>query len=364
MFLKRRVKKTSCFHYPACRVYGSGCQLWLYAPAAVLYSASGCIERLEATKLKKTIWMAEKGKQVGSELPESRAGVELEADGGATTERMEQMRRNAKGLNQLAQLTHSPVDGVRNILAIPPLKIAYARHSGKVGGLQLERAYFFKTLCSHFFPNESSSEWWFPNVFLPRQCIPRLRRRNLLRMYYRSKMSSQALSDYTFVLFMRDPCSRAVSSYLWGLPSFGRTAQSRSTLTLDQFVHNPELIERRGRKHPRWHWQTQIQGILQSNLPRIDVVGCVHTLNSDINALIEELNRRPGVYNGTLAALPKVGSSSSSSDDPAGAPINAARNNTAKEELLWKMQNTSLCSEGVCNGFFSLDCKLSPCWER
>ena len=283
----------------------------------------------------------------------------------ASNPRLQQMRMNAQSLSQLSQLTHSPARGVRNTLLVPPLKLAYVRHSGKVGGLELERAYFFKTLCSHFFPNEAHKEWWFPDVFLPHGCLARLHRRNLLRTHYRSDLRSSALSDYTFVLFMRDPCSRAVSSFLWGLPSFGRTARAQSALSLEEFVHNPKLIEHRGRPHPSWHWQSQLEGIVYSNLPRIDLVGCVHSLSVDFNTVIEHLNSRQEVRNGTLMKLPTLLSSESGSKSTGGdrRPTNAARNGTAKGELLRRMHTTSLCPNDVCHGYYSLDCKLSPCWE-
>lgn len=232
-------------------------------------------------------------------------------------------------------------------------RFIYIRHVGKVGGLTVTRGHFEPKLCDLHYPYNTTLKWFYPSTWLPSGCLGYLARQ---RIYYDApsleKQSRMDLKNYTIFAFLRDPRERAVSAYLWGLPTFGREESRQEPFPLEDFIKDAEQMKLHGRPHPHWHWFTQAKGLFIANVPRLDFIGCVHSLRSDFNRLAAALNSREEVLRGDVPTLPEM---------PAESFRNAAPGQGPRKRLMTRMQSERGLQDSVCSQFYRADCALVPC---
>lgn len=232
--------------------------------------------------------------------------------------------------------------------------LVYVQHVGKVGTRTVRQGFLEPHLCEAFYPYKNVGKTLhYPRTWLPKGCLAYLARN---RIYYPPKSRRQTSSyvqSFTIFTFLRNPMERAASVYLWSMPGFGNDAKKLQEFPFEHFLENADLLRRYGRsKNPSWHWLTQTEGLLRSNVPRVDFLGCVHSLRKDFNSLVSYLNARSGVESGTIPSLPSM---------PVSSFRHQAPGKKAKNQLMERLQESPSLQQKVCSGYYSVDCKLIPC---
>lgn len=233
---------------------------------------------------------------------------------------------------------------LRNVKVIGSHKLVILKAGGKTGGTSVFRGYFEPVLCEHFYPLKTNYVKTFGGNKIPQGCLEYLRDRGI---YYnlgtQSNNSFDDFKDFTFAVLLRNPTQRAPSSYYWMMRN-----KKKSQFPFSKFLRDAHRISHFGKGLGAHHWKAQTSIMLESNVPRFDIIICTHTLHDNFNDLINILNTKQSALS-RLPTLPQ-------------------KHHQNKNEKKWKkvvdlnLSSYHYFSEVCFNSIYAFDCRLVPCW--